>query len=279
MSDQGAGFGFGSLVDTATLSRLIVSARSNEWVQQADLTGEQIGMGFLFAFKVLPTIIFFSAFISVMYYLGVVQVVIRCVSWVMRETMGPSGSETLSCSGNIFVGQTEGPLLIRPYLDKMIQSELCAVMCGGFATIAGGCWRVISAWVCPANHLIIASVMSAPAALVMAKPLIPETESSETEGDVSLPDIKVGDNVLDAAANGTSDGLKLALNVGAMLISFIALIAVVNWIFGGIEYVVDHKLLGGGLMANGEYDGFFPGSLRTLFGTFFAPIAFVMGVP
>ncbi len=138
MSDQGANFVFGPLVDSVMLSKLIVSAQNNEWVQQVDFTGAELGMGFVFAFKVLPTIIFFSAFISVMYYLGVIQHLIRGVAWMMRKTMGTSGSETLSCSGNIFVGQTEGSLLIRPYLGKMTQSELCTVMCGGFATIAGG---------------------------------------------------------------------------------------------------------------------------------------------
>lgn len=256
-ADQGGEFVFGSLMDTSQF-------------------------GFIFFIKVVPTIIFFSAFISIMYYLGVVQVVISGIAKVMRKFMGTSGTESLSCSANIFVGQSEAPLLIKPYLDTMTKSELHAVMVGGFATIAGG---VLAAYIgigIPAQHLIVASVMSAPAALVMAKLLVPETEHSVSAGDAKLPDIKVGDNLLDAAVRGTTDGLHLAVNVMAMLISFIALIAVVDWILGTADYYIDYRLLGGEAFEVGrtvEYKGIFPGSLRTLFGFIFSPLAFMMGVP
>ena len=236
--------------------------------------------GFQFAFAVLPTIIFFSAFMSILYYLGVMQVLVKTMSRFMRWTMGTSGAETLSCSANIFVGQTESPLLIRPFLDEMTVSELHAIMVGGFATIAGG---VLAGYIrlgVDPGHLIAASVMSAPAALVMAKLFLPETEHSVTAGDVEIPDVGRADNLLDAAARGVTDGLKLAVNVGAMLLAFIALIGVVDTIFGFFDKLIDGKLLAGALNeVSGEYKGFFPGSLKTLFGTIFSPLAFLMGVP
>ncbi len=244
------------------------------------------GFGFQFAFSVLPTIIFFSAFMSVMYYLGVVQVVIAAFAKFMHWSMKTSGSETMSCSANVFVGQTEAPFLVKPFLKDMTVSELHAVMTGGFATIAGGVLAgYIQMGVNP-GHLIAASVMSAPAALVIAKLLYPETEHSVTAGDVEIPQIKTADNVVEAAANGTTDGLKLALNVGAMLIAFIALIAVLDTVLGFFDGIIDGRLLGGaafeyersGRMVT-EYEGFFPGSMATLFGTLLAPLAFVMGVP
>ena len=236
--------------------------------------------GFQFAFAVLPTIIFFSAFMSILYYLGIMQVLVKIMARFMRWTMGTSGAETLSCSANIFVGQTEAPLLIRPFLDEMTVSELHAIMVGGFATIAGG---VLAGYIrlgVDPGHLIAASVMSAPAALVMAKLFMPETEHSVTAGDVEIPDVGRADNLLDAAARGVTDGLKLAVNVGAMLLAFIALIGVVDTIFGFFDKLIDGKLLAGALSeVTGEYKGFFPGSLKTLFGTIFSPLAFLMGVP
>ncbi len=244
------------------------------------------GFGFQFAFSVLPTIIFFSAFMSVMYYLGVVQVVIAAFAKFMHWSMKTSGSETMSCSANVFVGQTEAPFLVKPFLKDMTVSELHAVMTGGFATIAGGVLAgYIQMGVNP-GHLIAASVMSAPAALGIAKLLYPETEHSVTAGDVEIPQIKTADNVVEAAANGTTDGLKLALNVGAMLIAFIALIAVLDTVLGFFDGIIDGQLLGGTAFEyerSGrtvtEYEGFFPGSMATLFGTLLAPLAFVMGVP
>ncbi|MEM8929775.1 MAG: nucleoside transporter C-terminal domain-containing protein [Acidobacteriota bacterium] len=238
------------------------------------------GFGFQFAFSVLPTIIFFSAFMSVLYYLGIVQVLIAAMAKFMLWSLRTSGSETMSCSANVFVGQTEAPFLIKPFLDKMTSSELNAVMTGGFATIAGGVLAgYIQMGVNP-GHLIAASVMSAPAALVIAKLLYPETEESATAGDIEVPEVDTADNVVEAAANGTTDGLKLALNVGAMLIAFIALIAFLDAVLGYFDGVIDGQLLGGELIAaTGEYAGFFPGSTKTFFGTLLAPLAFIMGVP
>lgn len=241
--------------------------------------GSDAGMGFIFAFQVIPTIIFFSAFISIMYYYGVVQVVISVIALVMRKTMGTSGAETLSCSGNIFVGQTEAPLLIKPYLADMTNSELSAVMVGGFATVAGGVLAAYIGMGISPDHLIVASVMAAPGALMMAKLIHPETEHSKTAGDAKMPDIKVGDNALDAAARGTTDGMALALNVAAMLIAFLALIAVVDWMLGGLDWLIDGKILGRELGAGGHYDGYFPGSLSAIFGTIFRYPAYLMGVP
>jgi CNT family concentrative nucleoside transporter len=248
--------------------------------------GDFPGFGFQFAFTVLPTIIFFSAFISVLYYLGIVQAVISAIARFMHWSMKTSGSETMSCSANVFVGQTEAPFLVKPFLKDMTVSELHAVMVGGFATIAGGVLAgYIQMGVNP-GHLIAASVMSAPAALVIAKLLYPETEQSVTAGDVEIPEVQTADNVIEAAANGTTDGLKLALNVGAMLIAFIALIAVLDTVLGFFDGIIDGRLLGGTAFEyqrSGntvtEYAGYFPGSMATLFGTLLAPLAFVMGVP
>ncbi len=238
------------------------------------------GFGVQFAFAVLPTIIFFSAFIAVMYHLGVVQVVITAMARFMRWSMKTSGSETVSCSANVFVGQTEAPFLVKPFLEGMTTSELHAIMVGGFATVAGGVLAgYIQMGVNP-GHLIAASVMSAPAALVIAKLLYPETEQSATAGDVELPNLRTADNVVGAAANGTTDGLKLALNVGAMLIAFIALIGFLDVLLGFADGWVDGRLLGGSLVqSSGEYAGIFPGSMKTLFGTVLRPLAFIMGVP
>ncbi|MDX1630285.1 MAG: nucleoside transporter C-terminal domain-containing protein [Thermoanaerobaculia bacterium] len=274
LSDYGAEFLFGNLADP-----------------QYFFPGEEAawpGFGFLFAFKVLPTIIFFAAFMAVLYYLGIVQKVIEAMSRFMRWTIRTSGAETLSCSANIFVGQTEAPLLIKPFLPGMTRSELLTIMVGGFATIAGGVLAGYIAFGVPAGHLVAASVMSAPAALVLGKLIYPETEHSETAGDVEIPEIESGDNLIEAASIGVTDGLKLAVNVGAMLIGFIALIAVVDVALNWMDSIVDGRWLGGehytyqavGLTpATGEFAGFFPGSLQTLFGTILSPLAFLMGVP
>lgn len=238
------------------------------------------GFGFQFAFAVLPTIIFFSSFMSVLYYLGIIQKVIGAMAKFMNWTMQTSGSETLSCTANIFVGQTEAPFLVKPFLKNMTVSELHAVMVGGFATIAGG---VLAGYVqmgIDAGYLIGASVMAAPAALVLSKLLYPETEKSATAGDVDMPEIPISDDVVDAAAAGASDGMKLALNVAAMLIAFISLVAFADMILLWADGVVDGKLFGGVQdPASLEYAGYFPGSLRTFFGTLLAPVAFLLGVP
>jgi len=238
------------------------------------------GFGFQFAFAILPTIIFFSAFMSILYHLGVMQFFVELMARFMKWTMKTSGSETLSCAANIFVGQTEAPLLIRPFLDDLTISELHCVMVGGFATIAGGVMAGYIRMGVSAGHLIAASVMSAPAALVMAKIILPETGVSKTMGDATITRVKVASNLLDAAARGVTDGLKLAANVGAMLIAFIALLSLADVILAFGDKMIDGKVLGhiaGGI--RGEYAGIFPGSLRTLFGTILAPLAYSMGVP
>jgi CNT family concentrative nucleoside transporter len=200
------------------------------------LFGDYLDDHFTVALNVLPTIVFFSALMSVLYHLGLMQKVVMGVAWAMQRTLKTSGAETLSAAANIFVGQTEAPLVVKPFIGKMTESEIMAVMVGGFATVAGG---VMAAYVGMlsahfpdiAGHLIAASVMSAPAALVVAKVIRPEVGTPETAGTLELRDEKPFANVIDAAAGGASDGMKLALNVAAMLLAFLALVAMVNWVF------------------------------------------------
>ncbi len=247
------------------------------------------GFGFQFAFSVLPVIIFFASFMAVLYHLGVMQKVISAMAHFMQWTMGTSGAETLSCSANIFVGQTEAPLLIKPFVPEMTKSELMTIMVGGFATIAGGVLAGYIALGIDAGHLIAASVMSAPAAIVVAKIIFPETEHPKTAGDVKIPEnIVKTSNVLDAATSGVTDGLKLAANVGAMLIAFVSLIGLVDVMLSYADQLIDGKLLNGtyvqySVLSNvspikGEFAGIFPGSLKTLFGTLLRPLAWLMGV-
>ena len=213
-------------------------------------------IGTVFVIHILPTIIFFSSLMALLYHMGIMQKFISGMAWVMRKTMGTSGSESLSCAANVFVGQTEAPFVIKPYLGTMTKSEIMAVMVGGFATVAGGVMAAYVRFGIDAGHLLAASVMSAPAALVVAKIMFPETENSPTRGEVSLHVPKEYSNVLDAAAGGAGVGLKLAANVGAMLLAFISLVAMINY--------------GLGLM------GF---SLQQIFGYVFSPVAWIMGVP
>jgi len=215
------------------------------------------------AFKVLPTIIFVSSFITILYYYGILQRVVQAVAWLMIKTMKTSGAETLSCAANIFVGQTEAPLLIKPYLATMTLSELHAVMTGGFATIAGGVMAAYISFGVPAHHLIAASVMSAPAALAISKLLYPETEKSLTAGEVEVKVEQVYANAVDAAASGASDGLKLAANVAAMLIAFLGLLAFFNALLGWF----------GGLISLPQL------SLELICAYLMAPVAWLMGVP
>ncbi|MBN2781132.1 MAG: NupC/NupG family nucleoside CNT transporter [Candidatus Marinimicrobia bacterium] len=246
------------------------------------------GFGYLFAFVVLPTIIFFGGFISILYHFGIMQRVVEAMAKFMSWTMGTSGAETLSCSANIFVGQTEAPLLIKPFLNEMTESELLTVMVGGFATIAGGVLAGYIAMGVNAGHLVAASVMSAPAALVIGKIIYPEIKESKTSGMVKMPQMERSQNVLGALSNGITDGLKLAVNVGAMLIGFIAIIAVIDLGFSWLDGLIDGKLLGkdyfvyatgsGFSPVKGEYAGIFPGSIQTLFGFIFRPLAWLMGV-
>ncbi|MBK6699560.1 MAG: Na+ dependent nucleoside transporter [Saprospiraceae bacterium] len=241
--------------------------------------------GYIFAFQVLPTVLFFSAFTSLMYYLGILQKIVYGIAWVMNRSMRLSGAESLSTAGNIFLGQTESPLLIKPYLAKMTRSEILCVMVGGMATIAGG---VLAAYVgflggtdpvqqqLYATHLLSASIMSAPAAIVATKMILPEVHPEHINHDIEVSKEKIGANMLEAIANGTSDGLKLAVNVGAMLIVFTALIYMVNYTlqhslgswFGLNEYV--------NTLTAGKYTSF---SLQFILGSICAPLAWLLGVP
>jgi concentrative nucleoside transporter, CNT family len=216
-----------------------------------------------FAFQVLPTIIFFSAFISVLYYYGILQRVVNVVAWVMMKTLKTSGSESLSCAGNIFLGPTESALMVKPYIAKMTQSELHAVMTGGFATIAGGVLGAYLSFGIPAEHLIAAFFMTAPTALVVSKILYPETEVSETVGKVKI-DVETNYvNVIDAATTGAIDGVKLAVNVGVMIIAFLGLLAAFNALLGWLGAFVGLQQL----------------SLQWILSFVMAPVAWLMGVP
>ena len=213
-----------------------------------------------FAFRILPTLIFFSSLIAVLYHLGIMQFIVKWIARVMQKSMGTSGSETLCVSGNIFVGQTEAPLLVRPFILKMTKSELMAVMVSGFATVAGGVMAMYVSMLGDipgiAGHLLAASIMSAPAALVIAKIIYPETEASDTFGDLKIALDKKDDNIMEALSRGATNGMKLAANVAAMLVAFVAIIAMVNAILGLIDL-----------------------SLQQILGWIFSPLAWVMGVP
>ncbi|MEW7277254.1 nucleoside transporter C-terminal domain-containing protein [Aquimarina sp. 2201CG1-2-11] len=235
--------------------------------------------GFIFLFQVLPTIIFFSALTSVLFYLGVIQFVVRGMAWVLTKLMGISGAESLSVAGNIFLGQTEAPLMIKAYLERMTRSEILLVMIGGMATVAGG---VLAAYISflggedPvlrlefAKHLLAASVMAAPGAIVISKLLYPQQEAVDVNVKVSSD--KIGSNILDAIANGTTEGLKLAANVGAMLLVFIAFIAMINYGFGKLGEVTGLDLF---LASYTPYDKF---SLEAILGTLFAPLMWLIGI-
>jgi len=235
--------------------------------------------GFIFLFQVLPTIIFFSALTSVLFYLGVIQIIVKGLAWVLTKLMGISGAESLSVAGNIFLGQTEAPLMIKAYLERMNRSEMLLVMIGGMATVAGG---VLAAYIGflggddPvlrlqfAKHLLAASVMAAPGAIVISKILYPQIEAINTNVEVSSE--KIGSNILDAIANGTTEGLKLAANVAAMLLVFIAFIAMINYLLGWIGGITSLNLL----MADyTPYDKF---SLESILGTVFSPLMWLIGV-
>ncbi len=228
-------------------------------------------VGLVFFFGVLTTIIFFASLMSILYHLGVMQALVKAVAWVMVRTMGTSGAESLSAAANIFVGQTEAPLVVRPYVAQMTRSELMAVMTGGFATIAGGVMAAYVAFGIDAGHLLTASVISAPAALVMAKLMEPETEEPLTKGTVRVTFERTTVNVIDAAAVGASDGLRLAFNVAAMLVAFLALLAMVNAFLGWFDRTLLSQFV--------PLEGRAPLSLETLLGYLFAPLAFLLGTP
>ena len=212
-----------------------------------------------FAFRALPTIIFFSSLMTVLYHFGVIQFIVKWISRIMQKSMGTSGSETLSVAANIFVGQTEAPLMIRPFIRNMTQSELMAVMTGGFATVAGGVLALYVIWLKDipgiAGHFLAASVMSAPAAMVVAKIIYPETDLSETSGDLNIIIEKPDSNTMEALGRGATEGLKLAANVAAMLVAFVALIAMVNYLLT-----------------------FADTSIQGILGFIFRPLAWAMGI-
>lgn len=235
--------------------------------------------GYIFAFQVLPTIIFFSALTSLLFYLGIIQKVVKGLAWLLSKSLGISGPESLSIAGNIFLGQTEAPLLIKAYLEKMTKSEILLVMIGGMATLAGA---VLAAYIgflggedealqlLFAKHLLAASVMAAPGAIVISKMLYPQTE--EVNSDIHVSSEKIGANVLDAISNGTTEGLRLAVNVGAMLLVFVAIIAMVN---GILEWTGDLTHLNNWIAENTSYQKF---SLEAILGTIFAPLMWLIGV-
>lgn len=235
--------------------------------------------GYIFAFQILPTIIFFSALSSVLYYFGIIQGIVKALGWLLRKSLGISGAESLSVAGNIFLGQTEAPLLIKEYLDKMNKSELLLVMIGGMATVAGGVLAAYIGFLGGSNealrleyarHLIAASVMAAPGAIVISKMLYPQTE--KIESTVEITKQNVGSNLLDSIANGTSQGIKLAVNVGAMLLVFVAFIAMANGILG---WIGDWTSLNPWIANNTSYSEF---SLEFIMGTLFAPLMWLIGV-
>ena len=249
----------------SSLDKIILKLISFSDIGSNFVFGSQFeGVGFhpaleSLAFRLLPTIIFFSAIISILYHFGIIQFIIKYVSLILQKTMKTTGAETLSISANIFVGQTEAPLLIKPYLNKMTKSELMTVMVGGFATVAGGVLAIYVSWLGSiqgiAGHLMSASVMSAPAALVIAKILYPETDKVElAEGEI-ISDLD-SVNVMDALGTGTITGLKLAVNVGAMLISFISIIALIDYFLGMMNF-----------------------SISSVLGVVFKPLAWSMGIP
>ncbi len=252
--EEGARFVFGNLVQN-----------------EVPLAGGATGVaqtGAYFAFNVLPTIIFFSSLMTVLYYLNVMQRVVKAIAWVMQKTLRTSGAETLSAAGNIFLGQTEAPLLIKPFVGKMTNSEINTVMVGGFATVAGG---VMAAYVGMlkgyfpdiAGHLLTASVMNAPAGLILSKMILPETGVPETRDTLHIVVEKTEANVIDAAASGAATGVQLAINVAAMLMAFVALVALLNF---GVSWV-------GGLVGHREV------TMQWLLGKALTPLTALMGVP
>jgi CNT family concentrative nucleoside transporter len=258
-ANVGASFVFGPLGDREAWPRIMTGALGAEGARYA----------MIFAFQVLPTIIFIAALFAILYYYGVMQFVVRVFAWGMRKVMKASGAETLNVAASIFMGQTEAPLTIRPYLPKMTQSELMTVMTSGMAHISGGIMAAYILFGIEAKHLLTAVIMTAPGTLMMAKMFVPETEEPETMGTVKLEVERTDVNVIDAAGRGTGEGLHLALNVGAMLVSFLALVALLNALLGVVGGVVS-TYLGIASLANL--------SMQQILGWLFSPVAWAMGV-
>jgi CNT family concentrative nucleoside transporter len=250
-----------SFLDTSINILIGFSSSGSDFLFKSYIDGVGFHPGLInFAFSTLPTIIFFSSLVAVLYHFGILQSVIRFIAKRMQQTLGTSGSETLSVAGNIFLGQTESPLMVRPFVGKMTNSELMAVMTGGFATVSGGVLAIYVSWLTDipgiAGHLLAASVMSAPAALVVAKIIYPETQESKTMGDLNIDIEQTNINAMEALSNGATDGLRLAANIAAMLIAFISFVAMINYFLS-----------------------FAGTSMEEVFGVIFRPLAWTMGVP
>lgn len=250
-----------SFLDTSINILISFSSSGSDFLFRSYVDGVGFHPGLVnFAFSTLPTIIFFSSLVAVLYHYGILQSVIKFIAKRMQQSLGTSGSETLSVAGNIFLGQTESPLMVRPFVGKMTNSELMAVMTGGFATVSGGVLAIYVSWLTDipgiAGHLLAASVMSAPAALVVAKIIYPETQESKTMGDININIEQTNINAMEALSNGATDGLKLAANIAAMLIAFISFVAMVNYFLS-----------------------FAGTSMEEIFGIVFRPLAWTMGVP
>lgn len=252
---------FFNFVDIGAKKILGFADIGGDFLFKSFVTGQVEGPLLNFAFRVLPVIIFLSSLMAILYHLGVMQFLVKWVARIMQKTMGTSGAETLSVSANIFVGQTEAPLMVRPFINNMTKSELMAVMVGGFSTVAGSVLAIYVKMLdnIPgiAGHLMAASIMSAPAALVVAKIIYPETKESDTLGDLNITVDDPDDNVIEAMSRGAGDGLKLAANVAAMLLAFVSVIALVNYILGAIIGV----------------------SIQQILGWIFSPLAWAMGTP
>ena len=252
------GAGFNSLMGFAE--------EGSKFVFGAELGSGNGPQGVIIAFQVLPLIIFVASFFAVLYYLGIMQRVVRVMALAMQKTLGVSGAEALNVAANVFMGQSEAPLTIRPYLDRLTRSELMSVMTGGMATISGAlmvAYTQISG--VPVQHLLTAVVISAPGSMMLAKMMVPETGAPETRGSVPSEAGGEDSNIIDAAARGAGEGLYLSLQVGAMLVAFIGLVALVNGIMGGVREA-------SGLL-------WLPANLQTILGYLFAPVAFLIGVP
>jgi CNT family concentrative nucleoside transporter len=250
-----------SFLDTSINILISFSSSGSDFLFRSYIDGIGFHPGLVnFAFSTLPTIIFFSSLVAVLYHYGILQSIIKFIAKRMQQSLGTSGSETLSVAGNIFLGQTESPLMVKPFVGKMTNSELMAVMTGGFATVSGGVLAIYVSWLTDipgiAGHLLAASVMSAPAALVVAKIIYPETQESKTMGDMNIKIEQTNINAMEALSNGATDGLKLAANIAAMLIAFISFVAMVNYFLS-----------------------FAGTSMEEIFGIVFRPLAWTMGVP
>jgi len=269
-TDEGARFIFGNWPENAWIS---ASEKDNAPLWQ---------IGYIFAFKVLPTIVFFSALTSLLYYLGILQKIVYGFAWILSKTMRLSGAESLAAAANVFVGQTEAPLVVKPYIKNMTKSEILCLMTGGMATIAGGVFAAFIGMLGGsdialqqefAKHLLTASVLSAPAAIVFAKMLLPETEKVDQK--LEIDESKIGDGPLESISIGTTEGIKLAVNVGGMILVFLAFIAMIN--FGLADVIGEYTGLNKWVsrVSNGQYDTF---SLQMILGYLFAPVAWIIGV-